>query len=395
MKNKLGRNRFWKSSILILLLLTAAFGLWRISTKYESSAIAADVAQSQIQKTYWTCPMHHQIHKDKPGHCPICGMTLVKVEDDSPEVSESSGMPDDHAPVKLSLERQQMIGVKFGKVERKPLFKTIRASGRVAFDPELYTSQNEYQEAVRQVERVKDSNLPEVKHSAERMLQSSKLRLKIMGLSDKQIAALNNKSVESDQNLLLHSAGQDVYIYAEVYEMDLPDVKPGLEADLSASFLGGRNLKGKVASVDRVLNVSSRTAKVRILVPKAKAQLRPESYVSVSILSPLGEQTTVPFDAVLETGTQDWVFVNKGNGILEPRRIMIKYRAGDEMAVESGVSPGDQIVTSANFLIDSESRLKAEAAPGQSEGAPLRKAPSCPKGQHWDNPMSMCMPGES
>ena len=312
------------------------------------------------------------------------------------EQGKVKAMPKNHAPIQLSLIREQMIGVKYGEVEKKPLFKTIRAAGRVAFDPELYTAQNEYQEAVKQRERVKDSSLPEVRHSAETMFQSAKLRLKILGLSDKQIAALGRGNPTSEQGLLIHQAGQDVYIYAEIYEMDLPDVQPGLEADLSASFLGGKSLTGTVASIDRVLNASSRTAKARILVPKARAQFRPESYVNVIIHSPLGVQVTVPFDAVLETGTEDWVFIKKGDGKIEPRLITIKYRAGDEIAVESGVEPGEQIVTSANFLIDSESKLKAEMTESSSEGgtssAPSKK-PVCPTGEHWDKSMAMCMSG--
>ncbi len=304
------------------------------------------------------------------------------------QASDDHATPEGHAPIQLSLRRQQMIGVTYGEVERKPLFKTIRASGRVAFDPELYTAQNDYQEALLQMERVKGSSLPEVRHSAERMLQSARLRLKVMGLSDKQIAALGRGAPRSEQSLLIHQPGQDVYIYAEIYEMDLPDVRPGLEADVSEPFLGGAKLTGTVVSVDRVLNASSRTAKARILVPKARARIRPETYVNVSIRSPLGTQTTIPFDAILETGTQDWVFVKKGDGKLEPRLITIKYRAGDEIAVGSGVEPGDSIATSANFLIDSESRLQAEMT-----AAPKGTAEICPKGSHWDKSMAMCMPG--
>jgi Cu(I)/Ag(I) efflux system membrane fusion protein len=385
-----------KWAVAVLVTLSLLVGTLTLFTARSSSAAFAAEPGHATPKTYWACPMHHQIHESKPGHCPICGMTLVNVEDDSAR-SGHQAMPDGHAPIKLSMNREQMIGVTYGTVEKKLLFKTIRAAGRVAYDPELYTAQNDYQEAVNQMDRVKDSTLPEVRHSAERMLQSSKLRLKILGLSDKQIAALARGNPTSEQGLLIHQAGQDVYIYAEIYEMDLPDVLPGLEAELTASFLGGHRLTGTVVSVDRVLNASSRTAKARILVPKARAQLRPESYVDVSIRSPLGMQVTVPFDAVLETGTQDWIFVKTTDARLEPRLITIKYRAGDEIAVESGVEPGERIATSANFLIDSESRLKAEMTETpNAKGAPQAtpsKTPACRAGAHWDRSMAMCMSG--
>lgn len=306
--------------------------------------------------------------------------------DSTPLLSDTShGLtPDGHAPIALSTARQQMIGVKLGIAEKKPLFKAIRAAGRLAFDPELYTAQNEYTEAIRQLERVKGSPLPDVKHSAERMVQSAKLRLKILGLPDKQIAQMGSGG-PSEASLLINKPGQSVWVYADIYEMDLPNVHSGQSVEISAGFLGGSTLAGKVASVDRVISTATRTAKARILVQQAATLLRPESYVDVTILAPLGEQVTVPFDAVLDTGKQSWVFIVGENGHFIPRVIAVKFQAGDDVAIASGLSGGEKIVTSANFLIDSESRLKAVAV-GQTS------APSCPKSQHWDVPMAMCMP---
>lgn len=318
-------------------------------------------------------------------------MDLVKMEQEETSASQSQ-VPQDHAAFKLSLERQQMIGVKTGVVEKKPLFKSIRASGRVAFDPELYTAQNEYIEAIRQLSRVQDSPLADVRHSAERMVQSARLRLKLLGLSDAQIRGLGS-SEAANQNLLLTDKGDSVYIYAEVYEIDLPNVQSGLTAEITASFLGGRTLEGKVISVDRVLNAATRSAKVRILVPRAKALFRPETFVNVTILSPLGEQVTVPLDAVLDTGTQSWVFLVKDDGTFEPRVVGIKLHVNDQIAIENGLKGGERIVTSANFLIDSESRLKA-AAQGQqspSGGDSKPKTPECPPGEEWHAQMNHCM----
>ncbi len=132
-------------------------------------------------------------------------------------------------------------------------------------------------------------------------------------------------------------------------------------------------------------------AGAKILVESAATLLRPEAYVDVSIMSPLGEQVTVPFDAILDTGKQSWVFVAGENGQFMPRVVTVKLQAGDDVALASGLSGGEKIVTSANFLIDSESRLKAVAL-GQTGESGKSKAPSCPKAQHWDVPMAMCMP---
>lgn len=315
--------------------------------------------QHESRKEIWTCPMHPQIQKDSPGKCPICGMDLVKTESLGHSSDQSHAhVPEDHAMFQLSNNRIQMIGVKYGTVEKKPIFKSIEAAGRVAFDPELYTAQNEYVEAVRQLERVKDAPIAEVQHSAQRMVESAKLRLKILGLSDQQIARLRSAGPSTGANLLITSPGENVWIYAEVFEMDLSSIEPGQEVKISGGSLESKELIGKVASVDRVINPATRTAKVRVLVPNAKAFLRPEAFVNTTILSPLGEQIVVPFDAVLDSGKEAWVFVVKDDGHFEPRTVVIKHYAGDEVTISHGLEMNERIVTSANFLVDSESRLK-------------------------------------
>ncbi|MCM2323357.1 MAG: efflux RND transporter periplasmic adaptor subunit [Oligoflexia bacterium] len=359
------------------------------------------------EKATYVCPMHPQVRSDKPGSCPICKMDLVKevrsAPAPTPAVTDHSAhgaphattgtpaspspeqtLPAGHARFQITLDRQQEIGVRTGIVERRPLFKEIRAPGRVAFDPELYTAQTEYREALEQLQRVKNAPLADVRHSAERMVESAKLRLKILGLSDKQIAGLAAGPSADPDSLLLSQKGGNVWIYAEVFEMDLPSITPGLEATLTASALQGKTLTGTVVSVDRILNTMTRTAKVRISVPNAKPILRPETYVDVRIRTPLGRQIAVPFDAVLDTGKEAWVFVAQPGGHFDPRLVNVKFHADDWIAVESGLKEGETIVTSANFLIDSESRLRGAAL---SAGTP-----SCPKGQAWDAGMSMCMP---
>lgn len=325
--------------------------------------------QKNKKNEIWTCPMHPRIRQNQPGQCPICGMNLVRAEANSKasdHQNEHGVMPDAHAPVKLSQERQQMIGVKLGVATQKPLFKSIRAAGRLAFDPELYTAQNEYAEALRQLDRVKDSPLPDVKHSAERMVSSSRVRLKVLGLSDHQIDQIH-EAPAAESALLINKPGQSVWVYADLYEMDLPSVHPGQSAEISAGFLGGQVLTGKVASVDRIISPSTRTAKARILVQKATTLLRPESYVDVTILAPLGKQVTVPFDAVMDTGKHAWVYVVNDKGVFTPRLVTIRFQVGDEVAIASGLKGGEKIVTSANFLVDSESRLKAVAEEASSQ----------------------------
>jgi Cu(I)/Ag(I) efflux system membrane fusion protein len=392
-------------------------------TSHASSISTSTSTDNKHAKEVWTCSMHPHVKQDHPGQCPICGMNLVKnlvkinnekqIKTVTNKQSMGLSLPEGHAVFQLSQTRQQMIGVKYGEVKKKILFKSIEATGRVAFDPELYTAQNEYLEALQQRHRVQSSPLADVQHSAQRMVESAKLRLKILGLSDEQISGLKTSEL-SGSNLLIPKLGENIWVYAEVYDMDLPNVQPGLKAKISGGSLGSTVLMGEVASIDRVLNPTTRTAKARIQIPNAKAMLRPEAYVEAVILSPLGEQVTIPFDAILDTGKQAWVFVVKegtdGSGQFEPRLITIKFRAEDEVAIASGLTAGEKIVTSANFLIDSESRLqgvqesqseipsppKIEFSPkakdkSQTQMQKILKSPECPKGQIWHASMNHCM----
>lgn len=366
----------------VFMLFSSSCDRNEVVKKNESTAAKSHEHKEEV----WTCPMHPQIRESKPGKCPICHMDLVKVgEGEVEDESKKSGsIPEGHASFKLSESRQQLIGVKVGVVEKRPLFKKIEAPGKIAFDPELYTAQAEYMEAVKQRERVKDSPVTEVKHSAGRMVESAKLRLRVLGLSDEHINRLAQRGAGS--SLLVPKAGESLWVYAEVFEMDLAEIRPGNEVHVSGSALGNNKLKGKVVSVDRVINPETRTATVRILINDTKANLRPESFLDVTILSPLGEQIVVPFNAIFDTGKEAWVFVVGEGNKFEPRLVTILERAGEEVAIAEGLTPGEKIVTSANFLIDSESRLKGVAA-----GAGTKKAPECPKGQYWHVEMSMCM----
>ena len=305
-----------------------------------------------ISEKKYICPMHPQIVSHEKGSCPICGMDLVVASQDS-QTSQEESSP----TIELSQVRQQMIGIKLAKVVKKNLFKSIRAPGRAAFDPELYTAQSEYLQALRQWRKVRNAPVSEVVESTRQMIRSSKIRLKVLGLSDGQIRDLAKKGRQSEA-LLVGGKGQESWVYADVFEIDLPHIQKGHAARIGGSFLQGQELAGEVVSVDQIINPKTRTAKVRIRLLQPKAPIRPESFVSVTILAPLGSHITIPLEAILDTGRESLVFVKKSEGEFEPRVVAILLETDADAAIGSGVKEGEEVVVGGNFMLDSESRLK-------------------------------------
>lgn len=344
---------------------------------------------TEAQSALYVCPMHPQITSDKPGSCPICGMDLEKQELDQQEatVSQVEEMPSGHGSVKLSLNKRQLIGVKSETVEKRQLFKTITAAGRVAFDPELYTVLGEYREALRQRQLTSKSEIGDVRRNTQRMIESARTRLRIMGLSESQIKSISADSRLSDE-LLLPGGEDQVWIYADVYEMDLHNVREGDKAKVTGVALEGKTLEGEIFSVDEVINPETRTAKVRIRLDTKGIKLRPESFVNVTLLSDQGEHLSVSNEAIFDTGKQVYVFVNQGEGHLEPRNVELKFYAGEFAAIGKGLKEGEKVVTSGNFLIDSESRLKGIINSSRSS---KKQTPQCPPGEEWHEQMNHCM----
>jgi Cu(I)/Ag(I) efflux system membrane fusion protein len=296
----------------------------------------------EAEISHYTCPMHPQIHEDHPGDCPICHMRLVPVykEGAAPEEKPGGG-----PSVRISTERQQLIGVKTGPVEKKEVVREIRTVGRVAFDPELAVAQREFLEIIR--------NVPSLKASAVQ-------RLKLLGMSEEEIRELA-KTGRPQANLYLPEPGEPVWVYASLYEYELPHVKIGDLATIVSASLP-ETFEGTIRAIDPVLDPMTRTARARIEVPMAGGRIRPESYFNVSIKIDLGEQLTIPKSAVIDTGTRQMVFVVHDGKHFQARDVKLGTEAGDDRLVLEGLSEGEVVAMSAAFLIDSESQLKAAVA---------------------------------
>ncbi len=313
-------------------------------------------APAQAAKYY--CPMHPAQTSDKPGDCPICNMRLVPVESGTTpeEMQKHHG---GQAAIHLTPDREQKIGVRTQAAEEIRLEAAIRASARVAHDPELYSALVEYDEALKGYREAKKSHWPDVRERSQALVDSSLLRLRKMGIGDDQARKIIGG--EKQRSLLL-GEGDSIWVYADIYAHEASLVKPGQEIEFTAQAVPGEKFAGRVVAVDQILNPETRTLRVRAQVANKGRALKPEMYANAVIRVDLGKKLAVPQEAVMDTGTRQLVFAKTGEGHYEPREVRIGQEAEGYFEVLSGLKAGELVVASAAFLIDSESKLKAALA---------------------------------
>ena len=320
-------------------------------------------------------------------------------------------------------ERLQTIGVKYEQVTRRPLEKVIRTVGRVAVDerklakvtikfhgwieqlfvsatgdhvkkgqalftiysPDLVASQEEYLLALQGRKQMGESEFPEVARGSKDLLEATKRRFQLWDITDDHIRelektgkvlktlpihspitgtvikkeALAGAHVEPGQELYTIADLSHVWILADIYEYELSFVKAGQKAAVTLSYDPDTLLTGHLGFIYPTLDPKTRTAKVRFELDNSDGKLKPDMYANVELRVNLGTRLAIPQEAVIESGQKQVVFLHHGGGRLEPRLIKTGVKTGEWSEVLEGLKEGEHIVTSANFLIDSESRLKS------------------------------------
>jgi multidrug efflux pump subunit AcrA (membrane-fusion protein) len=255
------------------------------------------------------------------------------------------------------------------------------------YSPDLVSTENEYLLAIDARKRVSNSSVPDVTSDASSLVDSAAERLKLWGVSPREIArlerertvrraveidspmsgyivernALPNMYVQPDTRLFTMTDLSKVWIYAAVFQDEIGKVRPGDSATVTVDAYPGTNFDGRVDFIEPRIDPMTRTARVRCEFNNPKGQLLPGMFAHVALQLPMGEQTVIPDSAVLRTGTHNVAFVDRGDGYLAPAEVELGPHVGDQFIVLKGLSGGQQIVSSANFLIDSESQLQAAA----------------------------------
>ena len=258
------------------------------------------------------------------------------------------------------------------------------------YSPDLVATQQEYLLALKSNAVLKDSTFPWVSGGSNNLLEAARQRLLLWDIAPSEIDALekrgemkraiaiyspvsgivterqayhHGKYVTPDMDLYTLVDLSTVWALGEVYESDLQLLKVGQTAEIELPYASQRDRRqGKIVFISPILNPKTRTVEVRLEFPNPDLSLRPDMFVNFKLNFGLGRQLVVPADAVLDDGTLQYVFVDKGEGYFEPRKVKVGAKTDEYYAIESGLKSGEQVVTAANFILDSESRLRGAFA---------------------------------
>jgi RND family efflux transporter MFP subunit len=328
--------------------------------------------------------------------------------------------------IQIALEKQQLIGVQFGQAEYTVAGETLRAVGKVVMDetrvvrvhpkvegwiervhvdftgapvrkgeplltlysPEMLASEKEYLLSLKAREIMRQGAMPSAVANSDSLVEASRRRLELWDLNNPQIDELErtgkpihsitiyspatgfvtsrnsfpSQRVTPETELYAIADLSRVWIMADVFETDIPKLRIGQMATVRMPYQSGGGFAARVNYVQPQVDPQTRTIKLRLEAANAAMQLKPEMFVDVEFRLASNRQLTVPVDAVLDAGQRQMVFVDRGNGYLEPRQVQVGERLGERVVIVAGLQAGERIATSANFLIDSESQLKSAIA---------------------------------
>ncbi|MCB1178262.1 MAG: efflux RND transporter periplasmic adaptor subunit, partial [Leptospiraceae bacterium] len=343
--------------------------------------------KKEIKGDYY-CPMHPEYTSNRAGTCPICNMNLVKKEKkeehkdhnhnsekdinrkehpDHKNMNMNNSEKEDHSghdnmdmknsnseenqnsnKITISTEKQKLIGIETSKVIYKEFNKQLRFPATVTYDPELYASLVEYREIAGQ------TRLEGMKEHSSGLMYSAYNRLKQMGLNKDTI----NFWMRRDLSELI-SGGRNVsHLYAQIYEAEIGSITKGMEVKVSSNTYPDKIFIGKVISLDTILDSATRTLRARIMVNDPGNLLKPQMIAEVEFSLKSQNVLSVPSVAIMHTGLRSIVYRKTGKDEFEQIEILAGKESDEYTEVSKGLKEGDEVVTKANFLVDSESKLR-------------------------------------
>lgn len=430
-------------AILAMTVIVAVASWWSLARAYARGGDAS----MQAAPTYH-CPMHPQIVSREPGECPICHMNLEPIADRVTAPPPASGTdagtatparptapatsmgaqipaspgaapgstPTGTAPITLTLDRIQAIGVRTAIAEEQDVNRVLRVTAVVApteqgvtevhvrsagfverapvdqtgvsvakgqpllevYSPEIFQAQSELLAASQWATR----------DGSSRSVDASRTKLELLGMSARDIDRVLEKN-EATRAILIYAPQAGVitkksvrrgayvtpemplyeitdlsrlYVVADVFQQDVSSLRVGTEGRFVPEGDASLAATARIDLVYPAVDVEARTTRVRMQIRNAKAQLRPGDYGNVEFTLPARKALLVPRDAVVDMGEATYVFVALGEGRFSPRSVVVGRESASQIVIQAGLGPGDRVVSGATFLIDSESRLQASAA---------------------------------
>jgi len=405
-----------------------------------SSAPAAKPSGGARKILFYRNPMNPNVTSQTPAKDEM-GMDFVPVYEDEVKGSGGANLPEGYATVQVGMERVQMAGIQSANAVREAISHPVRAVGIVVpdetrvrrvqakiegwieklhtnftgqmvtkgqplmeiYSPDLVATQREYLLARAGVDRMKESPYEDARQMSSGLAQAARTRLKLFDVPDSFIAELERTGqvqrtvtlnapvsgyvtgkeifdgtrVMPGMDLLTVTDLSRVWIDADLYEYEAQYVRVGQSAVLDTVADPGAKLKGRVAFIYPTFSPETRTLKVRFEFLNPGLRLKPQMYANVSLDLHSVTGVVIPDSALIETGVRQIAFVDAGDGSFEPREVKVGVRGNGKAQILSGVKAGEKVAVRANFLLDSESKLRA-ALTKMTGGT---SAPSQPQGQ--------------
>ncbi|TAN62869.1 HlyD family efflux transporter periplasmic adaptor subunit [bacterium] len=368
----------------------------KLVKKEEAAAIEAEAKDAQDICVLHNCPMMGvncpmQISGDVKD-CPFCGAHLAKGKKllyyrhpMKPGVTSPVPMKDEmgmdyvavyaqedagREGIYISPERQQLIAIKKESAEKRKLTYQILTVGKVAYDPQLYVAQEEYLQSLKTQSALAQSSIAEQSNS---LVEASRRKLLLLGMSSEQIEELARQN-SPQGNLYLPTKEKTAWVYMTIYEYEIGMIKRGLPVEIEAIAYPGEEFQGKIIATTPVLDPMTRSIQARAEVDNPQGKLKPEMFVNVKIMVDLGEKLAVSEEAVINTGKRALVVVADNQGNFFSKEVKLGYKAEGYYEVLGGLQEGDIVVTSGNFLIDSESRLQSAVSPEPGDEGERKEA---------------------
>lgn len=362
----------------------------------------------------YVCPMHPQIQSDQPGSCPICGMNLVPRQTDAAASSPTGTKTDAHPPVTLSGAVIQNLGVRTAQVARETLNQSIRTLGRVTYDETRLAhlhpraagwieglSLRAEGEPVKRGQELAALYAPDIlsaqvdfllatepQRSGERPIKADQARnlLRLLDVPEAvirdiertratrntvpvlapmdgivtRLMAREGMYVTPDSEMFAIADLSAVWVLVDVFEHQMPSIKPGLKAEMTVPAWPGRTWEGRVDYLYPELDPKTRTLRVRLVFPNPGLDLKPNLFAKVTIFGDPGTaRLTIPREALIQTGQRASVVRVLGSGRFQPVDVTVGMAADSRVEILAGLDERDEIVVSGQFLIDSESSLQA------------------------------------